>query len=86
MTAGHATSTDQQMRGRGLLLVAEAARKIGVAPQTIYRWISDGKVVGMREGYRRFVLWQSVLKHLGRDAVRARGYTPDDVWAETRAD
>jgi hypothetical protein len=73
------------MREQGYLLVGEAARKIGVAPQTIYRWITAGKADGFREGYRRFVKWATVLDHLGEGAVR-RGFNDDDIWIETGLD
>lgn len=84
--AGHSTTTDRDMRRGGFLLVAEAARKISMTPHTIYRWIADGKVEGLREGYRRYVRWSSVLKHLGRDAAKLRGLSQDAVWVETRED
>lgn len=84
MAAGHATTTDQSMRDKGWLLVAEAARKIGVTPQTIYRWIEDKKVTGLRDGYRRYVSWASVMKHLGPHACAVRGLLESDVNKETK--
>lgn len=85
MPAGHATITEYEMRRKGYLLVAEAARKIHVTPQTIYRWIADSSkgVEGFRDGYRRYVRWSTILKHLGPDAVRVRELTQEDIWTET---
>ena len=80
---GHNTLTDMAMRQRGWLLVREAARKINVTSQTIYTWINTGKVVGMRDGYRRFVRWSSVLAHIGQEACEARGLKQEDVYVET---
>lgn len=83
MPAGHSTITDKEMRQRGFLLVAEAARKIGKTPQTIYRWIDGGNAEGLREGFRRYVRWSSILTHLGPDAVRIRKLSQHDIWTET---
>lgn len=73
------------MRSQGYLLVAEAARKIEVAPQTIYRWIETEKVGGFRDGYRRYVRWSSILKHLGSKSARVRGLAQDDIWVASDA-
>ena len=83
MVAGHSTTTDHPMRKRGYLLISEAARKLGRPNQTLYRWISEGKVEGFREGYRRYVKWASVLKHLGEPATAMRGLSKIDVMIET---
>lgn len=87
MTQGHATVTDDDMREQGYLLISEAARKVGVAVQTIYRWIDneDNPCEGVRDGFRRYVLWSSVLEHLG-DGATLRGFTQKDVWVETAPD
>jgi excisionase family DNA binding protein len=74
------------MRKRGYLLISEAARKLGRPNQTLYRWIEEGKVVGFREGYRRYVKWGSVLKHLGPQAAEMRGLRQKDVYVETGLD
>lgn len=85
MASGHSTVTDPVMRAKGYLLVAEAARKINVTPQTIYRWISDDRkvVVGLREGYRRYVKWSSLLEHYGPEVCNIRGLTQEDANVET---
>jgi len=85
MAQGHSPTTDDAMREHGYLLVGEAARKINVAPQTIYRWIEAGKAEGFREGFRRFVKWDSVLAHLGKGA-EMRGLSEEDLWIETGLD
>lgn len=73
------------MRTKGYLLVAEAARKIDVAPQTIYRWLEAEKVEGFRDGYRRYVRWSTVLKHIGPKSARIRGLSKEDIWVESDA-
>lgn len=83
---GHSTVTDKVMRGKGYLLVSEAARKIGVSPQTIYLWLEAKKVEGFREGYRRFVRWSTVLRHLGPESCEVRGLKYEDVWVESGID
>ena len=83
MASGHSTITDYAMRTKGWLLVSEAARKIRVTPQTIYRWISKKKTYGFRDGYRRYVNWASVLKHIGDEAAYIRGLSADDALTET---
>ena len=85
MAAGHATTTEHAMRRKGYLLVSEAARKLNVTPQTVYRWISDSKkgVEGFRDGYRRYVRWSTVLEHLGPTACKVREISQNDVWTET---
>lgn len=83
MSSGHSYLTDPAMRTKGYLLVAEAARKIGVAPSTIYRWIEERKVDGFREGYRRYVRWVSILEHLGPVSLQVRGLDSGSVFEET---
>lgn len=83
MAAGHETLTPLDMRKRGFLLVREAARKTGHSSQTIYRWLAEEKVDGKRDGYRRYVRWSAVLRHLGKDGCELRGLTQEDVWVET---
>ena len=57
MSKGHSKTTEPKMRQSGYLLCAEAARKVGVTPQTMYKWVDQGKVAGFRAGYRRYVKW-----------------------------
>ena len=85
MASGHSPVTDPVMRAKGYLLIAEAARKIDVTPQTISRCVSDERkpVVGLREGYRRYVLWESLLAHYGPEVCEIRGLHADDVKVET---
>lgn len=85
MAAGHSTITEHEMRRKGYLLVSEAARKLNVTPQTVYRWISDKKKVveGFRDGYRRYVKWSTVLEHYGPDACKVRELSQNDIWDET---
>jgi len=85
MAAGHSTLTEPEMRSEGYLLVREAARKIGVSSQTIYRWIAENKVEGFRNGYRRYVNWRSILRHLGPQACKIRDLRRDDVFVPTEA-
>lgn len=80
---GHSPLTTWELREAGYLYGSEAARKIGVYPQTIYRWIDTNLVQGKKETYRRLVKWSAVLKHLGPDTCRTYGYTQDDIWTET---
>ncbi len=77
---GHSPITDSKHRTAGYLLVAEAARKIDVAPSTIYRWVEEEKVEGYREGYRRYVKWDTILQHLGPQAVKVRGLSKKDIF------
>lgn len=67
------TTTNPEMRAQGWVLCSEAAREIGKAVQTIYRWIDADKVEGMDDGYRRYVKWNSMMEHLGPRFARAKG-------------
>lgn len=80
---GHKTVTDLNMRKQGYLLSAEAARKIGVSGESMRQWAKNEKVESFRDGYRRYVRWSSVLRHLGKTAREVRGLTQDDIWTET---
>ena len=71
------------MRQSGYLLCAEAARKVGVTPQPMYKWVDQGKVAGFRAGYRRYVKWGAVLSHMGATACTALGLAESDVNVET---
>jgi excisionase family DNA binding protein len=83
MSKGHKRLTDSKMRGEGYLLAAEAARKIGVTSQTIYKWIDAEKIGGFRTGYRRYVRWDSVLDYLGAQACEVMKLSPESVLTET---
>lgn len=55
--------------------VTDAARELGVSPQTIYRWLKEGRLVETRdEGGKRRVTAES---------VEARP-EPRDPWASRR--
>jgi hypothetical protein len=70
----HATTTSPEYRKRGWVLSSEAARLIERAPQTIYRWYEHGHIVErMFAGYRRYVWWNSLIKHIGPVEASARG-------------
>lgn len=83
MPKGHQRLTDSKMREQGFLLAAEAARKVGVTPQTLYKWLDTEKVAGFRTGYRRYVHWKSVLEHLGDKACEVMGIDLASVHVET---
>lgn len=86
MAGGHITITPNDMRDAGYLLTREAARKIGVANTTVYRWLQAGKVDGIKDGFRSYVKWSSVLKHLGPDICEIKDYSEDDLWIITELD
>ena len=85
MPAGHSTTTNPNMRRKGWLLVSEAARKLDMSNQTLYRWLSTktNPVKGFRDSYRRYVKWSSILEHLGPEACEARELTQQDIWVES---
>jgi excisionase family DNA binding protein len=83
MSKGHKRLTDYKMRSEGYLLAAEAARKIGVTSQTIYKWIDADKIGGFRTGYRRYVQWETVMSYMGDQACKVLELTASSVFTET---
>lgn len=79
----HSQTTDVELREKGWLLCAEAARKVNRSPQTIYRWIDNGDVKGYPDGYRRYVHWESLLEYIGKPACKVHGFNKKDIWTET---
>lgn len=71
-----AESQESRLRKQGYVPASEVASKAGVNIATVYRWTNDEKVKGMSVGGRRFVLWASVLAHLGKEAAAALGLEP----------
>lgn len=71
-----AESREDKLREKGYVPASEVADKAGVNIATVYRWTNDGKVEGMSVGGRRFILWTSVLKHLGKEAAAALELEP----------
>lgn len=69
----HATKTSDAMRRQGWCLCSEAARLTEKSVQTLYRWIDDPsiRVSGMNDGYRRYVRWNELLDHLGKEYAKA---------------
>ena len=57
----------ERMREHGFITVTEAARLAGVATQTVYDWLNDGRVDGRDVGRARFVLLASLREHIGED-------------------
>lgn len=61
------------MKTRGLWPVPEVAKKLRVAPSTLYRWMNDGKVEGVQAGSARYVKIKTVREYLGRDNAERLG-------------
>ena len=56
-------SEAEAMSRKGYVPALEVARRLSRGKKTIYDWIRGGKVRAVRIGYRRYVLWQSVLDY-----------------------
>lgn len=58
------TGARAKLRAKGFLPAVEAAEKIGFTPQTLYDWMDDEKIHGVRLGKGRWVEWSSVVTYL----------------------
>jgi hypothetical protein len=70
------TDEASNLAKKGYLPAVEVARKIGRSKRTVYNWIENEAVKGVRIGAHWYVLWQSVLdyyKSNDPDAVRLLG-------------
>jgi excisionase family DNA binding protein len=58
-------------RARGYITVADALRIAPVAVATMYRWLNEGKVRGVRVGGSRYIHKASLVAYLGTDTMEA---------------
>lgn len=63
------------MSQRGYISAPDAAKLIGHAQSTLYRWIDDGLIEGVEIAASRYIKVESLIKHLGPDAVKLLGFT-----------
>lgn len=64
------------MRSQGYVPAAEAAERLGVAVNTIYRWMDEGTLVGILQGKRfRWVSVTSMKRAEGRQRKKERWTT-----------
>lgn len=79
--------TEKPMREKGWLLASECARKVHKDVRTLYRWIDAKKVRGFKEsGHRRYIHWQDVLDHMGKERCDILGLRYDTIWEERGAE
>lgn len=57
------------MQKKGFLTAAAAAEKVGNTVYTIYRWVEDGKIQGMKVGKHWYVNLESLVRFMDRDWV-----------------
>jgi transposase len=56
---------------RGFVSVQAAAALCHRSVYTIYRWLADGKVEGLRDAGTYFVAYRSLYNHVGEEAAKA---------------
>jgi excisionase family DNA binding protein len=56
------------MNDRLACSVSDAANSIGVHPNTIYNWISEGRLVSVKVGRRRLIRMDSLRELIGTSA------------------
>lgn len=61
------------MKTRGLWPVPEIARKLKVAPSTVYRWVEDEKIESTKVGAAIYVRIKSVREYVGRETAATFG-------------
>lgn len=70
------------LRARGYWPAAEVAARCGLDPSTIYLWLREGKVEGLRvpdaPRGRHYVAVASVIAHLGEASAKALGFAPPE--------
>ena len=57
----------RQIRALGYLRVTEAARMVGVARLTVYRWLRAGRIRGLLDHGAYYVDWLSLVHQVGLD-------------------
>ena len=55
------TGAKAALRARGFVPAVEAATKLGFTPQSVYDWMDESKIHGVRLGKGRWVQWSSVV-------------------------
>lgn len=68
----HQRTTDPDVLKQGWMLCGEASPLVGKSVQTLYRWIDQKQVSGLRDGYRRYIKWNELLDHLGDDYCKLK--------------
>ena len=51
----------ERLRGEGYVHASEVAERVGKSVQTVYYWLAQDKVEGVRIGTHRYVKWSSVV-------------------------
>lgn len=64
------------MREKGYLTCTEVVERVHVHPTTLYRWIRENLVEALDFNGAYYVLWTSVVAHLG-DVATALGLVGD---------
>lgn len=70
-------AAEKRLRDKGYVPASDIAAKMGVHIGTVYRWIADKEVVGVKLGNRRFILLMSVIKKIGVETARVYGFLPE---------
>jgi hypothetical protein len=55
------TGAKAKLRSKGFLPAVEAAGKLGFTAQSVYDWMDESKIHGVRLGKARWVEWSSVV-------------------------
>lgn len=79
-TRGESKQADM-MRAKGYMPAPEVATRLGHDVTAIYRMIEAGKITGLKVGGRRYVLYSSLVAHLGKDAAKALGLVSEPIEA-----
>lgn len=59
---------DSKVRAQGYVTVREVSERTGKDPSTIYRWIEEGSVQGLEVLGKHYVLFRSLINHVGLEA------------------
>ncbi len=57
------TGAKAQLRAKGYVPAVEAAARLGFTAQSLYFWMDDGLIHGVKLGGRRWVEWNSVIQY-----------------------
>jgi hypothetical protein len=56
----------KRMEEQGYLMCSRVAERVGVHNSTVYKWIRDDVIEYVDHNGAYYVLWSSVVKHMGK--------------------
>jgi excisionase family DNA binding protein len=80
--AAKRAATTEKMRTQGYLAVAEVAAKLDIHIGSVYRWVSDGDVTGVKVGGKSYISRTSLIEKIGLPTARAFGFTLPEIAVE----